>query len=268
MLDDPHAPAVRAAARLAGGRGRRRTGLFLAEGPQAVREALLHRPDLVERVYATGAALAAHDDLARLVDTARVSLAEASERVVQALADTVTPQGVVAVCRMPAPGIADVFAAGPRLLVALHEVRDPGNAGTIIRAADAAGAGGVFLTALSVDPYNPKAVRAATGSHFHLPVVTGVALGDVRERAAAAGIQLIAADVKGDDLLVARREGVLERPTLWLFGNEAHGLADEQLAAADRVLRLPIYGRAESLNLATAAAVCLYESALALQGSR
>ena len=134
---------------------------------------------------------------------------------------------------------------------------------SIIRAADAAGADAVVLTGRTVDPYNPKVVRSTTGSLFHLPIAVGGELADVVERAHAAGITVLAADVKGDDLLAARADGVLARPTGWLFGNEAHGLEDHALGLADRVLRLPIFGRAESLNLATAASVCLYESAFA-----
>ena len=121
-------------------------------------------------------------------------------------------------------------------------MRDPGNAGTIIRAADAAGADGVILTGRSVDLYNPKVVRATTGSIFHLPVAIGVELEPVLERARAAGLQVLAADIKGDDLLEARRAGVLDRPTAWLFGNEARGLTDENLAAVDRAITVPIYG--------------------------
>ena len=142
-------------------------------------------------------------------------------------------------------------------------MRDPGNAGTIVRAADAAGADAVVFTGRAVDLYNPKVVRSSTGSIFHLPVAVGAELGDVLDRARAAGLTVLAADVKGEDLLTVRTDGVLERPTAWLFGNEAHGLPDEQLALADRVVTVPIYGHAESMNLATAASVCLYESAFA-----
>src|SRR5690606_11610590 len=128
---------------------------------------------------------------------------------------------------------------------------------------DAAGADAVVLTGRTVDLYNPKVVRATTGSLFHLPISVGGDLVTVRERAHEAGLRIIAADVKGQDLLEARAAGTLAEPTAWLFGNEAHGLRDEDLELADVALRLPIYGSAESLNLATAASVCLYESAFA-----
>ena len=145
----------------------------------------------------------------------------------------------------------------------LEEVRDPGNAGTIIRAADSAGADAVVLSGRTVDLYNPKVVRSTTGSLFHLPVAVGADLADVVGRAHTAGLQVLAADIKGEDLLSARRDGELARPTAWVFGNEAHGLADELLELVDRVVTVPIYGKAESMNLATAASVCLYESAFA-----
>jgi RNA methyltransferase, TrmH family len=142
-------------------------------------------------------------------------------------------------------------------------VRDPGNAGTIIRAADAAGADAVVLTGRSVDPYNPKVVRSTTGSLFHVPVSVGVSLGDAVSRAKALGYTVLAADVSGDDLPDVRADGMLDGPTAWVFGNEARGLTTEDLALVDRAVKVPIYGKAESMNLATAASVCLYESAFA-----
>ena len=141
------------------------------------------------------------------------------------MADTVTPQGFIAVCRQFPTSVKDIFASEPRLIAILEEVRDPGNAGTIIRAADAAGADAVILTGRSVDLYNPKVVRSTTGSLFHLPVAVDVELEDVRDRARAAGLQILAADIKGDDLLDGcATTGLLDAPTAWLFGNEARGL--------------------------------------------
>jgi TrmH family RNA methyltransferase len=173
----------------------------------------------------------------------------------------VTPQGIVAVARQSPTSLREVFAASPRLLAICEEVRDPGNLGTIIRAADAAGADAVVLTGRTVDPYNPKVVRATTGSLFHVPVAVGADLASVVEKARVAGVRVIAADVGGGDFLAAR--GLLAEPTAWLFGNEARGLDDGARELADLSLRLPIYGAAESLNLATAASVCLYETAFA-----
>lgn len=261
MIDNPRSPRVRAVAKLAKRDGRRETGRFLLEGPQAVGEALATRPGLLTEVYATKAAIERHGDLARAAKDARVEIASVTEKVIEAMADTVTPQGVVAVAEQFASTLDDVVAGRPRLVAVLEEIRDPGNAGTILRAADAAGADAVVFSGQTVDPYHPKVVRATTGSLFHIPHVVGVSLAEAVAALRGAGLRVLAADVSGEDLLDARAE--LAAPTAWVFGNEAHGLDEERLALADRVLRLPIYGQAESLNLATAASVCLYESAFA-----
>ena len=263
MLDNPRSPRVRAVAKLANRAARSETGLFLLEGPQAVAEALTYRPELVVELYATPTALERYTDIADAAVEAGVDVEFVTEQVLEIMADTVTPQGFVAVCHQFPTSVKDIFRGEPRLIAILEEVRDPGNAGTIIRAADAAGADAVILTGRSVDLYNPKVVRSSTGSIFHLPVAVGVTLEDVRDRAREAGLQLFAADIKGTDLLEARNEGLLLAPTAWLFGNEARGLSDEDLAKVDRSISVPIYGHAESMNLATAASVCLYESAFA-----
>lgn len=267
VIDNPRSPRVRAAAKLAKKNQRTETGLFLIEGPQAVAEALHYRPDLVIEVFATANALDRHPALAQAAGTAQVRVETVTDAVLDVIADTVTPQGVIAVCRQFALTLDEVIARGPRLVAVLEEVRDPGNAGTIIRVADAAGADAVILTGTSVDVFNPKVVRATTGSLFHVPVVVGVPLATALERLRGAGARILAADISGDDLLAVRSDGELDGPTAWLFGNEARGLTPEQLALADRAVIVPIYGQAESLNLATAAAVCLYESAFAQRAS-
>ena len=263
MLENPRSPRVRAVAKLTKRSARQETGLFLLEGPQAAREALAYRPDTVVELYATPTAMERHQDVRDAARAAGLDIEYTTEAVLDAMADTVTPQGLIAVAHQFPASIKQIFADAPRLIAICEEVRDPGNLGTIIRAADAAGADAVVLTGRTVDLYNPKVVRATTGSLFHIPISVGGELGAVRERAHAAGLRIIAADVKGEDLLQARAAGALAEPTAWLFGNEAHGLSDENLALADLALRLPIYGSAESLNLATAASVCLYESAFA-----
>lgn len=252
---------MRAVAKLTKRSARQETGLFLLEGPQAAREALIHRPETLVEVFATPTAMERHPDVRDAARDAGLEVIFTTEAVLDSMADTVTPQGIVAVARQTPSSVRDVFAASPRLVVICEEVRDPGNLGTIIRAADAAGADAVVLTGRTVDPYNPKVVRATTGSLFHLPVAVGVDLATAIERAHAADMRVIAADVGGDDFLASR--SLLAEPTAWLFGNEARGLEEEALALVDVSLRLPIYGAAESLNLATAASVCLYETAFA-----
>jgi TrmH family RNA methyltransferase len=240
-----------AARRLTRRSARRETGRFLAEGAQAVREALA--AGVVIELFATAEAMQRHPELVR--DAAEISTKDAA-----ALSETVTPQGLVAVCRIVAPTLDDILAANPRLLVALVEPNDPGNVGTIIRTADAAGADAVVLDG-GVDAYNGKAVRASAGSLFHLPVLEHPTAELMR---AADGLTTLATTGSGsvglDDLV---DDGALAEPTMWLFGTEAHGLPASVIAAADHAVRVPVYGRAESLNLAAAAAVCLYASARA-----
>jgi TrmH family RNA methyltransferase len=177
---------------------------------------------------------------------------------------------MLAVCRLVGVPLGTVLAARPRLVAILARVRDPGNAGTVIRAADAAGAGAVILTDASVDVHNPKCVRSTAGSLFHLPVVAGVPLAVAVEALRGIGLIVYAADAAGatdlddllDDVTAGRPDGLAGR-TAWVFGNEAWGLSDEDRALVDAVVRVPVHGSAESLNLATAATVCLYASARA-----
>lgn len=261
MIDNPRSPRVRAVAKLAKRHARAETGVFLVEGPQAVAEALAFKADLLVDIFITRSARERLTDLVQAATDRGIDVVNVSDAVLDTMADTVTPQGVLATCRQFPTPMADLLATGPRLIAVLEEIRDPGNAGTIIRAADAAGADGVIFTGNSVDAYNPKVVRSTTGSIFHVPVAQNGTLDEALAAVRSAGMQVLAADVKGADL--PRVRDILTTPTAWLFGNEARGLTDEQLRLADRVVKVPIYGHAESLNLATAASVCLYESAFA-----
>ena len=256
---------VRAARKLQRRTTRTELGLFLAEGPQAVREALASE-DCVREVFAGPAQ---HDDLRRSADAAGVTWHEVDDRALEALSGTVQSQGIVAVCRAATRELDDLLAARPDLVAVCVEIRDPGNAGTVIRCADAAGADGVVFAGESVDPYNGKAVRASAGSLFHLPPVSAPDVTGMVERLRENGMTVLAADAAGEvDLDEAADGGLLARRTAWVFGNEAHGLPDDMAAQADQRVRIPIHGRAESLNLATAAAVCLYASARAQRRAR
>ena len=286
-LTNPRADRVRRVAGLARRQVRRRTGRFLVEGPGPV-GALLSAaasdpgatgglddggtgagawdPPEVEVVYATVEVAA---DLAALATAAAVPVRTASPDVITAMSDAVTPQGVVAVARVVDLSLASLLARGPRTVAALARVRDPGNAGTVIRAADADGADGVVLTSGSVDSQAPKAVRASAGSLFHVPVATGIEVGEAVAACRSAGLTVLATSPTAatdlDTLLdeAGHRRGPLREPHAWLFGNEASGLRAEELAAADLAVAVPLRGRAESLNLAMAATVCLYASARA-----
>jgi RNA methyltransferase, TrmH family len=239
---------------------RDKRGRFLAEGPQAVREATT-RPDLLIEVFATPEAASRHADV---LNATSVPVHRADTDALGSLSETVTPQGLVAVCRLLTVPLAEALASPPRLVAVLVEVRDPGNAGTVIRCADAAGADAVIFAGDSVDPHSGKCVRATAGSLFHLPIVAGIGVVEVVDSLRERGIAILAADSAGPtDLDDAADNGLLAGPTAWLFGNEAHGLSTAAVELADRAVRVPVHGRAESLNLATAAAVCLYASARA-----
>ncbi|MFI1288656.1 TrmH family RNA methyltransferase [Streptomyces sp. NPDC020792] len=270
-LISPRSPRVSAARRLAKRNFRGKERLFLAEGPQAVREAAAHRagdtPTLVE-LFATVEAAERYADIVGEARAAGARIHLAADDVIADISTTVTPQGLVGVCRFLDTPFENIVAARPKLVAVLAHVRDPGNAGTVLRCADAAGAEAVVLTDASVDLYNPKAVRASVGSLFHLPVAVGVPV----ERAVAAlrdaGVRILAADGVGEhDLDDELDHGTMGGPTAWVFGNEAWGLPEETRSLADAVVRVPIHGKAESLNLATAAAVCLYASARAQRAS-
>ena len=249
-------PRVVAARRLQRRKDRDQTGRFLAEGPQAVREALA--AGVVLELFGTDAALVRHGDLTMLAP----AVSAVDDEALAALAETVQPQGLIAVCEQMDVTLGDALAKRPRLVAVAAEIRDPGNAGTVLRTADAAGAGAVIFAGDSVDPYNGKCVRASAGSLFHVDVVRAGL--EVAEELRAAGLQVLATSGYGaDDLDTLLDDGVLAAPTAWIFGSEAHGLPRSVLDGADRQVRVPIYGAAESLNLAAAAAVCLYASARA-----
>jgi RNA methyltransferase, TrmH family len=258
VITSPSNPAVRAARKLArpSSRARSAQASFLLEGPEGIRAALDagHRP---ERLLATERAAARH---AGLVNRARQEGAEVTlvaEPVLAAPAATTTPQGLVAVLPSVRRPLA-ALPASPRLVCVLAEVRDPGNAGTVLRAADAFGADAVATTRGSVDPESPKAARAAAGSLFHLPVLAGIAWPELRDALRGRGLRLVGADPHAAATLDQAPLG--DRVAL-VLGNEAHGLPDEVRADLDLVVRVPLAGRAESLNLAAAAAVLLYETA-------
>jgi RNA methyltransferase, TrmH family len=264
-------PRVKAVRQLARRSARQRARLFLAEGPQAVREALGRpgEPGLVTELFVTAPARSRYGELVEAAARRGAAVHAVSGEVMAELAQTITPQGLLAVCRFVDVPMERLTAAAPRLVVLLANVRDPGNAGTVLRTGDAAGADGVVFSDASVDPYNSKCVRASAGSLFHLPVVVGSPLPQAAEALRRAGLRVLAADGSAGRELDDLEPGHgLAAPTAWLFGNEAWGLPRELLALADEAVAVPIYGRAESLNLAAAAAVCLYASARAQRSRR
>lgn len=311
LMDNPRSERVKRVAALATRAGRKKQRLFLAEGPQSVREALKvwlarYEPDdaaalpgtsetsrlpQLDALFFDAAAVQRFPDVEALLDRmrgvlfdptidlprdARPFLREATPEVLAAMGDAETSQGLVAVARIP-DGDADfrslesaTVASPVSLIAGVVRVQDPGNVGTIIRTADAAGAELVVLAAGSADPWSPKVVRSGAGSHFHVPIFTGVDTDEYARLVQREGIQVVASAGEGETPLTALRSAEpaagqfnpAER-TLWLFGNEAHGLSEHEIQLADHTVGIPIYGRAESLNVATAATICLYTTAMA-----
>ncbi|MGO2754033.1 TrmH family RNA methyltransferase [Brachybacterium alimentarium] len=275
---------VRKVAALAGRSARRKQQSFRVEGPQSIRSLLSQRADLARELFVTARADAAHPELADLARGAGVPVHEVEDQIIRAMVREhdvedpssagpvssnlggalVNPQGALALGRLPAEESSAATAAigalptqGPVTVVVLHEVRDPGNVGTLIRTADAAGADLVVLTRTCADPYAPKAVRAGVGSLFHLPVVTGAEIDEVLETLGSADIATAATSGYAQDELFTAE---LPPRLAWIFGNEAHGLDEHTLQAASFGVRIPLAGRAESLNVHTAATVCLFET--------
>lgn len=211
------------------------------------------RRGLVSEVFVTESALSRFG--AMLAD---VPVHVVTDRAAKALSDTVTPVGLVAVCSLPETTLRDVLAESPRLVAVAVEISEPGNAGTLIRLADAMGADAVVLAGHSVDPYNGKCLRASAGSIFTVPVVSEPDASTAVAALAEAGLLVLATTVDGE---VSLDDADLSAPTAWLFGPEAHGLPSDLADRATHRVRIPMPGNAESLNVASAAAICLYQSA-------
>lgn len=260
VLTNTRSERVRSVAALSRRSVRSRRGVFLAEGPQAAQAAVAHRPDVVEALYVQDGEEGRPGEIADAARAAGIPVTRVTRAVLAAMSDAARPQGPIAVCRELHVSLDEVLAARPRLLCVLAHVRDPGNAGTVLRGADACGADAVVVTDASVDAYNPKVVRSTAGSIFHVPIVLGEAILPLLSRLRERGLATYAADGAGTSTL----DGVtLSGPHAWVLGNEAWGLPEATRAACDDVVRIPIRGRAESLNLAMAATLCLYASSSA-----
>ncbi len=262
MLTERSARVV-AAVKLHRQLARQRAHRFLAEGTNLV-EAAASR-GLVREIFITEAAAVRHPEL---LGAQQAPVHLVTERAAKALSDTVTPAGLVAVCEPPATRPVDVLTGAPTLIAVAVQISEPGNAGTLIRIADAMGAAAVVLAGHSVDPYNPKCLRASAGSIFAIPVLPVPDAAAAVQELRAAALQLLATTVTGE-LSLEQAEPLLDKPTAWLFGPEAQGLPADLAAAADHRVQIPMRGGAQSLNVAAAAAICLYQSARALrEGAR
>lgn len=280
LIDNPKSDRVRHVADLASRKTRERTGRFLIEGPQSVREAVRWRPDAVQDLYVQVTQTLGHDRAASLAvqriedesQDSTIYVHHVTEDVMRRISKDA--QGIVAVGNVAAMQTKpnDVRLKPGDLVAAFWQVRDPGNAGTVIRAADAAGCAAVIFVDDCVDRLNPKVIRSTAGSLFHIPVLamgTDEFFAFCHDR----GAEVWAADVYGTadrkpeslpDALAARASeaGKPSQPTVVLFGNEARGLEPGELEQADRIVSIPIYGKAESLNLGTSAAIMLMSLAM------
>ena len=249
-----------AAAKLHRGSQRRKAGRFVVEGFNSVEAAI--GADVVREVFATGAAAERYEEVLLAALDAGIDVSPIDRSAAAALADTSTTTGLFALC--DAGGLhygLDTVLAGARAggaVVVLTDIQDPGNLGTIIRMCDALGIRGVVLSGATVDPLSPKAARSSAGSLFHVPVARVADSDQVWQALREHGFTTLATAMAGTFPLGAA--DLPAGPLAWVFGNEAHGLAPEVLQAADYQVSIPIRGEAESLNLATAAAMCLWET--------
>lgn len=255
------------AAKLLSPVSRRKAGEFLAEGPNNVRAALASGKAL--EVFVGEAEAGEHRELVAAANEAGVPTRFVDARAARKLTDAVAPVGLVARCPVLDRPLAEVLGRqGPApLVVALVEPRDPGNLGTVLRAAHAFGADAFFVLGDGVDPHNPKAARSSAGSLFSVPLVRERDVPQALAALRAAGLRLLATAADGE-VALDRAGSALAGPCAWLFGNEAHGLPESIVREADRRIAVPMRPAdgvepPESLNLAVAAGVCLYETARA-----
>ena len=266
ILDNPRADRVKKVAALAGRSARLKQGKILVEGPQAVRELVRCRSSFVEDVYYTAQAAQTHPDVIEDARRACRWVHEVSDEVSEVLSRD--SQGICAVARTEAiESVLPELQSGDTLVV-IAQGRDPGNVGTIIRTADAMGARAIVSVKGSVDSSSPKVIRSSAGSVFHLPIVPAASFGEACQT--LRGMNAVILGTSGAQGAYSLRElmfqaalegrGWLVQSHAWVFGNEAQGMSDEEMAACDALVMIPMSGQAESLNVASAAAMCLFAS--------
>jgi len=233
-------------------KGRDNMGLFLIEGEKFVNE--IPSDWEIERIILSSNYAASTHDITKY--KSRAPLETVRDSLFNSLADTVNPQGIMAVVKQKHWQLQDIITPNGFILIG-EELNDPGNIGTLIRTAAAAGASGVVLSQGSGDIYNPKVLRAAAGAVFRLPVVANVKLTDAIPQLNNAGYAIYAAHLRGD---ILPYELDLNTQFCWLVGNESHGLSNEATALADKLVRLPMVSGVESLNASVAGGVLLYEA--------
>ncbi len=251
-----HNERVLAARALLSAKGRREQGAFCFEGPTLLAEAVRSGADIT-MLFVTDEAYARHEDV-RTLDARGTPVLSVDDRTMHKLSDVETPSGVFAVTPLRYAALDEILCT-PLTLV-LADVNDPGNAGTLLRSAEAFGAGGAIFGRLGVDPYHPKVVRAAMGAIFRLRLAEADPV-TLTEAAAAAGCQVLGLDAGGEDL---RAMPPASRRAL-VVGHERRGLGPWE-AACTRRIAIPMAGPTESLNAAVAGSIALYEASRAIEG--
>jgi TrmH family RNA methyltransferase len=228
---------------------RKSTGQFVAEGMQCAREALASGSGpQIETLYLTANGRSKIEEIA---DVSGFNTFDVSDEVMKEMSETITPQGILAICNIPRNDLSSIPLNGSRKFIYLSEVQDPGNAGTILRSADAFGMDAVITSPGSVDMYSPKVVRSTAGSLWHIPVFESVAIQDLL----ALGIKAFFLGASGTKTLSSF---ATTGDTVAVFGNEARGLSTAQEVAQIEVVSIPMPGNAESLNLSAAASIVMY----------
>lgn len=257
-LHSPHIGRVKALIGSKGSKERREQGLFVAEGVQCAREALAtHEGPELKLLYATQAGLSKISEL----DLNSIEIVEVSEAVMKAMSDTVTPQGLISLCYKPEPEFSELKATGKSRFIYLHEIQDPGNAGTILRTADAMGISAVITSPDSVDMYSPKVVRSTAGSLWNVPVYEGISFDRVAAQFPSAQKLLLSSHAR-----TSITELSIPGDCIAIFGNEARGVDAATLGASVTEVTIPMAGRAESLNLSAAASIVMFTLSLKVAG--
>jgi len=257
-LHSPHIGRVKALIGSKGAKERREQGLFVAEGVQCAREALAtHEGPELKLLYATRAGLSKISEL----DLNSIEIVEVSEAVMKAMSDTVTPQGLISLCYKPEPEFSELKASGKSRFIYLHEIQDPGNAGTILRTADAMGISAVITSPDSVDMYSPKVVRSTAGSLWNVPVYEGISFDRVAAQFPSAQKLLLSSHAR-----TSITELSIPGDCIAIFGNEARGVDAATLGASVTEVTIPMAGRAESLNLSAAASIVMFTLSLKVAG--
>ena len=248
-LNSPHIVRVKALIGSRGVKERKNAGQFVAEGLQCAREALVAKSGpRIETLYLTANGRTKVEEVA---DLTQFNIVDVSDEVMKQMSETITPQGIISICTIPDMQLESISLNGSRRFIYLSEVQDPGNAGTILRSADAFGMDAVITSPGSVDMYSPKVVRSTAGSLWHIPVFQSIAIEELIKR----GVRGFSLGATGSKSL---KDYTSAGDTVAIFGNESRGLTTSNNLSGIETVNIPMPGNAESLNLSAAASIVMY----------